>query len=50
MDTMTTIIESIERDIEEMSQPITYPEAEQFFAGTIMYAEYILGVLKNLAK
>lgn len=48
MDTIKEIIKSIERDIEEMSQPIAYPEADQFYAGAIMYANYILSVLQNL--
>lgn len=50
MDTIKEIIKSIERDIEEMSQPITYPEANQFYAGAIMYANYILRVLQNIKK
>lgn len=50
MDTtiIAIIIESIERDIEEMSQPIDYHKANQFYAGAVMYAEYILSVLQNL--
>ena len=48
MYTIQEITQSIERDIKEMSQPITYPEADQFYAGAIMYANYILRVLQNL--
>lgn len=45
---MIVILESIERDIKEMKQPLEYHKADQFYSGAVMYAEYILSVLKNL--
>lgn len=47
MDTIQEIIKSIETDIDEMKEPILYP-SDQFYAGAVMYAEYILSVLQSL--